>query len=388
MAAADPRAGARSRWPDGLPLADLGLAGLVAFVVIAATYLVRGRPDALGVALLLACAAPLALRRRDPVVALVLVGAAAFAYDLLDEPAAMYTIPIAIALYAAADAGRRASAVAGLVAIVGGFLAVGMVFGRGHVVDLANAAWFTGWLVASVVLGEVMRSRRAYLEEVERRARDAERTREEEGRRRAGEERMRIARELHDVLAHRISLINVQAGVGAHLLDRDPEQARASLLAIRDTSREALAELRATLGILRQVDEGEPRAPVPGLAELDRLLADLRTAGLDAAVEVQGEPRELPTEVDLAAFRIVQESLTNVVRHANATRVKVGLRYLPEGIDIAVDDDGETATPGRVHEGNGLAGMRERAAALGGAFEAAAAAGGFRVHAWLPTVSG
>ena len=367
--------------------ADSLLAVSIAAIGVAGTLLTRGRPDLLGYGLLVACGLPLAWRRRAPVTVLAAVALLAFAYDVLEEPGAFFTIPIALALFTVVDTGRRAVAVGGLVGIVGGFLVVGVGLGRGHVIDAVNAAWFAGWLVASVVLGEVTRGRRAYLQEVERRALEAERTREEEARRRAGEERMRIARELHDVLAHRISLINVQAGVGAHLLDRQPEQARASLLAIHEASREAMQELRATLGVLRQVDEPEPRSPTPGLAQVGRVVADTRSTGLDARLEIQGNPRTLPTEVDLAAYRIVQESLTNVIRHAAASRVTVSLAYLPAAIDIEVTDDGQgaAATPGATGTGNGLAGMRERVAALGGAFESGARVGrGFRVHARLP----
>lgn len=365
---------------------DLALAALVAAATIAATWLARGRPDPAGYVLLALSALPLAMRRSMPVGALAAIAAAAFAYDVLDQPGAFYTVPVAIALYSVADAGARAAAVAGLVAIVGGFLAVGVLLGRGHVVDVVNAAWFGGWLVASIVLGEVTRGRRAYLEEAERRAREAERTRDEEARRRAGEERLRIARELHDVLAHRISLISVQAGVGAHLLDRQPEQARASLAAIQDASHEALQELRATLGVLRQVDEGAaPRAPQPGLAQVERILADARGAGLDARLSITGGRRELPTEVDLAAYRIVQEAVTNVLRHARAHRVEVAVAHLADAVEIVVTDDGSGGPPAGPAAGNGLAGMQERAAALGGELGAGPQPdGGFRVRARLP----
>jgi signal transduction histidine kinase len=365
------------------------LAALAALTALAGTILLFGRPGPLAALLLVAMCAPLAVRRRSPVAALVLTTVLALAYDILDLPGGLYTIPLAIALFSVADSGRRLVAIVGVAVIAVGFLAVGLVLGRGHVSDLENAAWFAGWLVASVVLGEVTRGRRAYLEEAERRAVEAERTREEEARRRAGEERMRIARELHDVLAHRISLISVQAGVGAHLLDRQPEQARASLIAIHEASREALQELRATLGVLRQVDEADPRMPTPGLAQVGQVVADTRAAGLDARLDVDGETRPLPTEVDLAAYRIVQEALTNVIRHAHATRVTVSIAYRPDSVEIEVDDDGTGAAASAGGEsrppGNGLAGMRERAAALGGAFEAGARVGrGFRVRAVLP----
>lgn len=367
--------------------AELGVTAVVAVTMLAGTYLSRGHPeDPLAYLLLIACALPLIWRRRHPATVLAGTAALSFLYDALDLPGAFFTIAIAGGLYVAADAGRRRVALAGLVAVVAGFLALGLLTGRGHVVDLTNAAWFAGWLTVSYVVGEVTRGRRAYLEEVERRAQEAERTREEEARRRAGEERIRIARELHDVLAHRISLISVQAGVGAHLLDRDPEQARAALAAISEASREALQELRATLGVLRQVDEPEPRQPTPGLGRLEDVVAGTRATGLDVQVDVRGDVRDLPTGVDLAAYRIIQEALTNVIRHARATRAQVAVTYGNDEIVVEVADDGVGTPPGaRPGGGNGIAGMRERAAALGGSFEVGGAAGGgFRVVARLP----
>ncbi|MGH2445205.1 MAG: sensor histidine kinase, partial [Candidatus Limnocylindria bacterium] len=259
--------------------------------------------------------------------------------------------------------------------------------------DADAPIWITGWLAASYVLGEVSRSRRRYLEQVEQRAIDAERTREEEALRRAGEERMRIARELHDVLAHNISTINVQAGVAAHLLDRQPEQAREALVAINEASREALRELRATLGLLRGVDEEDPRSPAPGLARLDDLVENLRGTGVEVAVEMTGEatgeagptPLPLAPATDLAAYRIIQESLTNVGRHARAARVVITLDYQPETLVITVDDDGAGPPGGAPSYGNGLTGMRERAVAAGGELEAGPGPrGGFRVRARLP----
>lgn len=350
---------------------------------------IRSLPgDPIGVVLLVACAAPLVVRSRSPIAALALTAALAFAYDLLNEPGGFYTVALALALYSSADAGHRRAAAVAVVGVVGGFLAVGLLLGRGHVNDLANAAWFAGWLVASVVLGEVTRSRRAYVEEVELRALEAERTREEEARRRASEERVRIARELHDILAHRISVMNVQAGVGAHLFDRQPEQARAALLTIQETSREALRELRATLGALRQADEPWPRSPAPSLSELDGLVADMAAGGVEVRVDVQGHPRHLSSGVDLAAYRIVQESLTNVLRHARATLVRIAIAYRPDDVLIEVVDNGVgPAEDGRSDaSGNGLQGMHERAVAIGGEVEAGpSGGGGFRVRARLPT---
>jgi signal transduction histidine kinase len=374
---------------SSVAVVEAGLPVLVAagFVVGSALLASAATLGPLGYGLLIAGAAALLVRRRHPVLALVGTVVPAFAYDLLDYPGGLCTIAVGVALFVVADAGHRRAGIAAIVAVVGGFLAIGVVLGRGHVIDVITALWFAGWLVASLILGETTRSRRAYLQEVEQRALEAERSREDEARRRAGEERIRIARELHDVLAHRISMISVQSGVGAHLLDRDPDQARSALLAVNRASKEAMQELRATLGLLRQVDDPESRSPAPGLAQLERVMASTTAAGLDVQLAVSGQARELPTGVDLAAYRIIQESLTNVIRHARAATARIAITYRRSDVVIQIDDDGSAFDePGApTTEGNGLLGMRERAAALGGELDAGPlAAGGYRVRARLP----
>ncbi len=373
----------------GATATDFGLTALVAGVATVGTAALTGGRgiDGLGYLLLAGSAIPLLFRRRHPLATLAATVLVAFSYDLIGYPSAFYTLPIGIALWSVVDAGLRWVGVAVAAGVVAAFLAVGVALGRGHVTDLTNALWFAGWLVASLVLGEVTRARRAYVEQVEQRAIEAERGREEEARRRASEERIRIARELHDILAHRISSIGVQAGVGAHLFDRDPEQARRALIAINGASREALQELRATLGVLRQVDEPEPRTPSPGLAQLDGVIADAAASGVRLTVAVQGERRELPSGVDLAAYRIIEEALTNVVRHAGAATARIAITYGPAEVEIEVDDDGVGGGQGgsAATGGNGLLGMRERAATLGGELEAGPRPdGGFRIRARLP----
>jgi signal transduction histidine kinase len=376
-------------WPIARPPAiDVALVVIVAVVTSVGTGLLRGTESVspLAHALLVATALPLLVRRPAPRAALAAIVLLSFAYDLLDFPGGFYTVPIGIALFTAVDDGFRWTAVAGSAVAVGGFLLVGLATGRGHISDLGNALWFGGWLVASLVLGEVTRSRRAYVREVEQRALAAERGREEEARRRTGEERIRIARELHDILGHRISLINVQASAAVHLLDRDPEQARTALIAIKEASHEALGEVRATLGILRQLEEREPLAPSPGLAQLDAVIAETSAAGFDVQLDVRGERRSLPSGVDLAAYRIIQESLTNVVRHARASSARIAIAYRAGDIEVEVVDDGIPARIDTGGSGSGLVGMRERAIALGGNFEAGPQpGGGFRVRATLPT---
>jgi signal transduction histidine kinase len=210
------------------------------------------------------------------------------------------------------------------------------------------------------------------------------RERAEAERRRADEERLRIARELHDVLAHSISLINVQAGVALALMDERPEQARTALTTIKAASKEALGEVRQVLGTLRTPGDA-PRSPAPGLDRLPELTEQAAAAGLAVDVAVEGRARRLPPGADLAAFRIVQEALTNVVRHSGSRTARVRLRYDAGRVEVRVDDDGPAAAGGDSGGGNGLVGMRERAAALGGAVEAGPRAdGGFAVRATLP----
>jgi signal transduction histidine kinase len=213
----------------------------------------------------------------------------------------------------------------------------------------------------------------------------AERSRAEEARRRAGEERMRIARELHDVLAHNISLINVQAGVALHLMDEQPGQSRSALQAIKQASNDALGELRSVLDVLRQGDEAPPRAPASGLAHLDSLVAGAGATGLEVRTRIEGTPRPLPAGTDLAAYRIVQESLTNVTRHAGPASATVLVRYGRDHLTVQVDDDGRGPAATNGPSGNGIRGMRERVGALGGQLTTGPRpGGGFRVLAHLP----
>ncbi len=251
----------------------------------------------------------------------------------------------------------------------------------------AHATWttdlfFAAWVLALGALGELLRVRRTELERRRDEAAEAERHR-------ADEERLRIARELHDVLAHSISVINVQAGMGLALLDSDPQQARTALTTIRTASKEALGEVRQVLETLRAPGEA-PRTPAPGLARLADLVEQARSAGLSVATETEGRRRDLPSQTDLAAFRIVQEALTNTVRHSAARTATLRLAYREEEFEVTVDDPGPAAERGpRGSGGNGLVGMRERATALGGALEAGPRAdGGFRVRARLPLAAG
>jgi signal transduction histidine kinase len=244
------------------------------------------------------------------------------------------------------------------------------------------------FVAVPLLAGCIARDRRELLAALVARAETAEREREEEARRRVGEERLRIAREVHDVVAHAMVGINVQAGVAAHLVDRDPGQAHAALREIKRTSGEALADLRATLGVLRDDGEAAPTAPAHGLAALGELTDSVRAAGVAVALDVTGDARPLPSAIEAAGYRIVQEALTNVLRHAGARHAGVTVAVGERAVDIEVVDDGTggpVADRDGLGSGNGLRGMRERAAAVGGRVEAGARQeGGWRVVARLP----
>ncbi|ROP34312.1 sensor histidine kinase [Couchioplanes caeruleus] len=240
------------------------------------------------------------------------------------------------------------------------------------------------WIFLAAAAGDAARTHRAYVREVEERARRAEQTREEEARRRVMDERVRIARELHDVVAHHIAVISVQAGAAAHVLERRPEQVGAVLAHIREASDTVLQEIQSVVGVLRGSDEGESTEPAPGLARLPELLASLETAGFTVRLRHRGEPRELPAMVDLAAYRIVQEALTNAHRYGDGT-ADLLVEYAPSGVVLEIGN-GLRPVPGLPGSGYGLLGMRERAASAGGHVTAAPTDDGrFRVHAVLPT---
>ena len=229
----------------------------------------------------------------------------------------------------------------------------------------------------ALAVGDIARSRREALER-------ALAQREEEALRRVGEERLRIARDVHDVVAHAMVAINVQAGVAAHLVDRDPAQARSALRAIKATSGEALADLRATLGVLRAEDAAAPVLPASGLGDLDELAGPLRAAGVRVELDV-ADVNDVPAAVHAAGYRIVQEALTNVLRHAGASVVRVSAAREDGGVRVEVTDDGVGTGAGDGGSGNGLRGMRERAAALSGTVESGPGEhGGWRVLARLP----
>ena len=368
------------------------LDGLLALGAIVAIALITAKiepgdgersVDAIGYLVIGGAAAMLALRHAAPIVGLAVVTVLLWVYTARDYAGGPIYLTFFVLVFAVAvSIDRRRSLVVAAAALAALVIPHFVAFG------FDEGAWpllSIGWTAAAWFWGDGLRTRRAYLAGLEERARYLEETREEEARRRVADERLRIARDLHDVIAHSIASINVQAGSAIHVMDRRPEQARDALLAIKTASSEALAELRSTIGPLRADEHDAPRAPTPSLARLDPLLETAARAGLPVDVGVRGEPRPLPAAVDVAGYRIVQESLTNVVRHAQAREATVTLDYGPAFVELEVTDDGRGSNGAAGEPGHGIAGMQERAEAVGGRVEAGPRfAGGFRVWARLP----
>ncbi|MEO3805368.1 sensor histidine kinase [Nonomuraea sp. B1E8] len=359
----------------------------------------------LGYALLVASGVVVAVRRRWPVPVFVVAASASLVYFGLDFPDGPGWLGLFVALYTvtAYGDGRRSLVIAGVGTSV---LAAGWLVAAADLEPRAAIGWVyfrIGASVMSAALGESVRSRQVIAAEAQRRAELAERTREEEARARVDAERLRIAREVHDTVAHAIAIINVQSGVTAHVLDKRPEVAREALRAIEQTSSRALREMRAILGVLRDDDDDDGRGPYPRLGQIDELAAKARQAGLDIKLEEASPATPLPSAVGSAAYRIVQESITNVIRHVGPTRVTVELKAGIEELEIRVTDEGRRAArdhdvadprlparhPGSAGRsakpGRGIAGMRERCRLLGGELDAGPlAGGGFEVRARLP----
>ncbi|WP_371668101.1 sensor histidine kinase [Streptomyces sp. NBC_00289] len=377
---------AHDRARDTLP------AAVVLFVALWATAVPSDghgwtwpRPAELGW-ITLACV-PLVFRSRAPLVVAAVVTVLEVLARAATGTQALVPGASLVAVYTVASLRPRRTAwiTAATVAVAVAATAVGV--GLGDQSGVATSVLVRIDLVLLAAgLGDAVRSRRAKLALVEQRAVLAEQTREEEARRRVTEERVRIARELHDVVAHHITLVNAQAGVAQHLVRTDAEKAYRALGAIKETSRAALEELRATVGLLRQADDSPPSlAPAPGLEDLDGLVDGFRRTGMTVDVTRTGAARPLTPATGLAAYRIVQEALTNTHKHAGSATAHITLVYGPDTLRLTVADDGDgTARPGP-GTGHGLIGMRERATAFGGTLTAGTSPrGGFRVHAELP----
>ncbi len=369
----------------------------------------------LGFALLVVSGLVLTVRRRWPVLVFVTTALASLVYYGLDFPDGPGWLGLFVALYTltAYGDGRRSLVIAGVGTAV---LTIGWLFAAADIEPRAAIGWVffrIGASVMSAALGESVRARQVIAAEAQQRAELAERTREEEARSRVDAERLRIAREVHDTVAHAIAIINVQSGVTAHVLDKRPEQAREALQAIEQTSSRALREMRAILGVLR--DDNDGRVPHPGLEQIDEITAKARDAGLDVKLETTSPATPLPSAVGSAAYRILQESITNVIRHVGPTRVTVALNPGIDVLEIRVTDEGrrtgssddsanrpsedghrfrsasvsasvaEGGTDTSAKAGRGILGMRERCQLLGGELEAKPTpGGGFEVTARLP----
>jgi signal transduction histidine kinase len=375
---------------------DLLLAAALAATMIAELWQ-SDEPDTrittLSVALVVVASAPVLLRRTRPGLALVLAMAGLYAVMSKVEIYQTVPFPSMVAGYSLALASSRRTTILAGLALVPFVVAAIAIFGH-EVLTTGELPKNLAFVAAPLLLGSALREHRAAHEALVERAETAERTREEEALRRVGEERLRIARDVHDVVAHAMVAINVQAGVGAHLLDRDPEQARRTLQDIKKLSGEALDDLRATLGTLRapEDDEAAPVQPAHGLRELDdlgELGESLRSAGVEVDVDIDPATGTLPASVTTTGYRIVQEALTNVVRHASGSQARVRVTREDDRVVIDVRDDGRgvvpvgaAAAPGT---GSGVRGMRERALAAGGTLEAGPLdGGGWRVLATLP----
>jgi signal transduction histidine kinase len=377
-------------------------AGLGVATLATALPLDLGSPRSVAAyGLVLAHTLPIAVRRRWPLAVLGWGLATGAAFAALGLSLVSLSLAVLVYVYSVAAACPRRVSLLGLAATEA---LLGLVWlARSRAIGDSGTLVVDGLIVAAAWwLGDGTRRRQEAAVAARQRAVELEQAREELARRAVTVERLRIARELHDVVAHSMSIIAVQSGVGAHVLDSQPEEARKALLAVEATSRQALVEMRRLLGVLRQGTEPVGSlTPAPGLAEVEALAAEVASAGVRVEVRIEGTPRELPAGLDLSAYRIVQEALTNVVRHAGPATARVAVGYGPDRVTLEVVDDGhkdqgkESAGGRRSGDsdrpdmsgrsGHGIAGMRERAALYGGTLEAGPLpGGGFRVAASLP----
>jgi signal transduction histidine kinase len=365
----------------------LRLLGVVALIQIGGTVLASHHQDPhraldwLGVTLLAGAVVALAGLRRTTVGVMAVVFVSTLAYWSLGYPRGPVFVALIVAFGAVIHAGHRRVALAVIIAGWTLFPWLGYWLGNADYPGWGSALALAAWLAFLWSVFEVVRSRRE-------RGVEARRLHEEAQLRRVADERLRIAQDLHDAVAHSMSLINIQAGVALHLMDERPEQVREALTTIKQASRDALVELRSIVGVLREADGDAPRSPTPSLERVDDLVAGAEAAGVRVRLEKQGDLGSVPRNVDLAAYRIIQESLTNVARHAGKTDAVVRITASTGHLDIDVVDDGGENRAVRSDlpaGGNGLVGMHERAASVGGELQAGRRAGpGFAVHARLP----
>ncbi|MFE1880925.1 sensor histidine kinase [Streptomyces diastatochromogenes] len=344
-------------------------------------------PDTLSLLLMTLGAAALVFRRRAPKTVLAVAGTLSLIECVTGDPRAPVAMSAVVALYTVASTTDRTTTWrVGLLTMT--VLTAAAMLGGPLPWYAQENLGVLAWTGIGATAGDAVRSRRAVVQPPRQPPARAPRTRELAARRRVAEERLRIARDLHDVVAHHIALVNVQAGVAAHVMDKRPDQAKEALAHVREASRSALNELRATVGLLRQSGDPEaPTEPAPGLSRLDDLAGTFRSAGLPVEVARADHGTALPAAVDLAAYRIVQEALTNVQKHAGTgAKAEVSVVRVGPNIEVTVLDDGTgaAAEPGG-GGGHGLLGMRERVTALRGTLTTGPRyGGGFRVHAILP----
>ncbi len=338
--------------------------------------------DAFGVILALTCSLPYFARRHAPVPVLLANVVALCVLAIIGYPSNVQSQMLLVGLF---TVGSHADGRGRLLSVLAVAIGLTSVAVAGIPDATTTGLALSGAVYAGAYLfGSTVRNRRLYLGELEARAIELERERDEEAKRAVAEERLRIAQELHDVVAHSMGVIAVQAGVGSHVIDQDPAEAKRSLDAISATSRSTLTEIRRLLGVLR--DDGEASyQPAPGLADLDRLVADLGDAGLPVSVCVEGTSDDVPPGVDLTAYRIVQEALTNVLKHAGRAQAAVTVTYEPDAVRLRITDDGRGVNGTGPEGGHGLVGMRERVGVYGGLLSAGPrTGGGFAVVAELP----
>jgi len=376
-------------WLRARPLVEDSLLALAVFGFAVLLLPPRGQEDlptmTTGTFVLVGLSsAALILRRRLPIPVWVVATFAGVVGIVLVSGPSQAVIPAFVALYSvAARTDRRTAVLTGLATAVSLAGALIMTVSEGWADPTTYAV--VAWSGMAAAIGDSVRSRRAVLAAAEERARRAEHSREEEAQRRVTEERLRIARELHDVVAHHIAVINVQAGVAGHLAETQPAEARAALAHVRRSSQLVLDELATILGLLRTTEEPASTAPAPGLAQVDDLIDSMRHAGMHVTSRVSGMPRDLPTGTDLAAYRIVQESLTNAGKHGTG-RVELSIQYLPDVVRIDVTNPMRSnGVPSSSSEGHGIIGMRERVLAAGGQLESGPLPNGtFAVRVNLP----
>ncbi|MGC4928192.1 sensor histidine kinase [Streptomyces sp. DT117] len=363
-------------------LLDSVLAAAIGAAVAAAAW-AASAPGPLDLLLIAAGSLALAGHRRAPRAVLGVTTLCLLGYVVHAEPGSWAALPVVVAVHAAARSGHRAYGITAGAVFLAGYLAVLLASAAGAGETAERILLLLGWFLCAGVTGLIDKNWQAYLRQTEQRALDAERTKEETALRRAGEERLRIARELHDSLTHSISIVKLQASVAVHLAHKRGAEADPALLAIQEAGGEAMRELRATLEILRADGPEEP--PATGLARIGELAERARTAGIALSVSIEGDERPLPADIDRTAYRIVQEALTNVARHGDRARTAVRLGYTEQALTVAVVDEGLCPAGADITPGTGLTGMRERVAALGGTLTTGPrTGGGFSVHAELP----